>query len=128
MLLGYRFGGGLAGALGAFAVATAFGLAACWPMAFIGVVARSPEMVNTGGFLLILPLTFASSTFAPPDKMPGWLQAFVKVNPITKVVDATRGLMNGEPFADPLLWTVIWMVGLTLVFAPLTIVRYKRRL
>jgi oleandomycin transport system permease protein len=127
VLLGYRFHGGVGGALGAFAVVTAFGIAVCWPMAFIGVTAKSPETVNTGGFLLILPLTFASSTFVPAASMPGWLQGFVKVNPITHVVDATRGLMNGQPYADALVWTLIWCVGLTLVFGPLTVMQYRRR-
>lgn len=127
MLLGFRFGGGLAGALGAFVLAVAFGLTVCWPMAFIGVKARSPESVNTGGFLLILPLTFASSVYAPVESMPGWLQAFVKLNPITSVVDATRGLMLGGPVATALVHSVVWMVVLTAIFAPLAISGYRRR-
>lgn len=127
MILGFRFQGGLLAALGAIVLATFFGVAVCWPMAFIGVSAKSPESVNTGGFLLILPLTFASSVFAPASSMPGWLQAFVKVNPITAVVDATRALMLGGPVADPLRNAIVWMVVLTAVFMPLTVWRYRRR-
>lgn len=127
MLLGFRFHGGLAGAIAALVLVVAFGVAVCWPMAFIGVIARSPESVNTWGFLLILPLTFASSVFAPPGSMPGWLQAFVRVNPITAIVDATRGLMLGGPVTDALLKTVVWLVAITVVFAPLAIIRYRRR-
>jgi ABC transporter DrrB family efflux protein len=127
MLLGFRFGGGLAGAIGGILLAAAFGVTVCWPMAFIGVSARSPEAVNTGGFLLILPLTFASSVFAQPDTMPGWLQAFVKVNPITAVVDATRGLMLGGPVTEPLVKSIVWLAVITAVFAPLAIARYRRR-
>jgi oleandomycin transport system permease protein len=125
--LGFRFHGGFAGAIGAIALATIFGVAVCWPMAFIGVTARSPEAVNTWGFLIILPLTFASSVFAPPESMPGWLAAFVKVNPITKVVDATRGLMLGGPVARPLWQSLVWIAIITVVFAPLAINRYRRR-
>jgi ABC transporter DrrB family efflux protein len=127
MALGFRFHGGFAGAIGALALATLFGVTVCWPMAFIGVAAKSPEAVNTGGFLVILPLTFASSVFAPASSMPGWLQAFVKVNPITKVVDATRGLMLGGPVARPLWQSLVWMAIITAVFAPLAISRYRRR-
>lgn len=128
VLLGFRFGGSWVAAVAALALVTLFGIVMCWPMAFIGITAKSPESVNTGGFLLILPLTFASSVFAPPESMPGWLQAFVKVNPITKIVDATRGLMLGGPVAEPLWWSIAWLVGITLVFAPLTISRYRRRI
>jgi ABC-2 type transport system permease protein/oleandomycin transport system permease protein len=127
VLLGFRFGGGAAGAIGAFLLVAAFGVTMCWPMAFIGITARTPEAVNTWGFMIILPLTFASSVFAPPETMPGWLEAFVNVNPITAVVDATRGLMLGGPVADPVLRSVIWMVVIQTVFAPLAIGRYRRR-
>ena len=127
LLLGFRFGGGLVGAVGSLLLVTAFGLTMCWVMAFIGVSARTTESVNTWGFLLILPLTFASSAFADPETMPGWLQTFVNVNPVTAVIDATRGLMLGGPVADPLLAAIAWMVGLTAVFSTLAITRYRRR-
>jgi oleandomycin transport system permease protein len=127
VLLGFRFGGGVAGALGALAVVTAFGLTMCWPMAFIGITARSTESVNTWGFMIILPLTFASSAFVRPETMPGWLEAFVKVNPVTSVIDAARGLMLGGPVARPVVQSVIWMAVITAVFAPLAIARYRRR-
>jgi ABC transporter DrrB family efflux protein len=128
MILGFRFGGGLAGAFGAVALVTAFGLVMCWPMAFIGITARSTESVNTWGFMIILPLTFASSAFVPPETMPGWLQAFAEANPVTHVIDATRGLMLGGPVAEPVLDSVLWMIAITAVFAPLAILRYRRRI
>jgi len=128
VLLGFRFHGGVAGALGAGIIAVTFGVTVCWLMAFIGVNARSPEAVNTFGFLLILPLTFASSVFAPAESMPGRLQAFVKVNPLTSVVDATRALMLGGPVTEAAVQSIIWMVVITVVFAPLTVARYRRRL
>jgi ABC transporter DrrB family efflux protein len=127
VLLGFRFGGGIEGAIGAFVLVGAFGLTLCWPMAFIGVSAKTPEAVNTWGFMIILPLTFASSTFADPSTMPGWLEAFVNVNPITDVVDATRGLMLGGPVAEPVIRSAVWMAVITAVFAPLAIARYRRR-
>ena len=127
LLLGFRFHGGAAGAVGGILIAIAFGVTVCWPMALIGISARSPESVNTGGFLLILPLTFASSVFAPPETMPGWLQAFVKLNPVTAVVDSTRGLMLGGPVTEPTLKAIAWMVAITAVCAPLAIRRYRRR-
>jgi ABC transporter DrrB family efflux protein len=128
VLLGFRFGGGVGGALGGLVLVTAFGVTMCWPMAFIGLAAKSPEAVNTWGFMIILPLTFASSAFARPETMPGWLEAFAEVNPITQVIDATRGLMLGGPVADPVLRSVLWMVAIAAVFAPLAISRFRRRI
>ncbi len=127
VLLGFRFGGGAAGAVGAFLLLTAFGVTMCWPMAFIGVTARTTESVNTWGFMIILPLTFASSAFVPVDTMPGWLQPIVEANPITAVIDAARGMMLGGPVADPLVQSVVSMAIITAVFAPLAIGRYRRR-
>ena len=128
VLFVYVFGGGVGGALGGLVLVTAFGVTMCWPMAFIGLAAKSPEAVNTWGFMIILPLTFASSAFARPETMPGWLEAFAEVNPITQVIDATRGLMLGGPVADPVLRSVLWMVAIAAVFAPLAISRFRRRI
>jgi oleandomycin transport system permease protein len=128
IILGFSFGGGAAGALGAFVLILAFGLVMCWPMAFLGITARTAESVNTWAFMIILPLTFASSAYAPVDTMPGWLQAFVKANPVNSVIEAARGLMLGGPVAEPVIESVIWMIVITAVFAPLAIRRYRRRI
>jgi ABC transporter DrrB family efflux protein len=127
VLLGFRFGGGAAGAVGALALVTAFGLAMCWPMAFIGITARSTESVNTWGFMIILPLTFASSAFVPVETMPGWLQPIANANPVTAAIDAARGLMLGGPVARPVIESLIWLAAIVAVFAPLAIARYRRR-
>lgn len=79
----------------------------CWPMAFNGITA-SPESVNTWGFMLILPITFVSSAFVPPETMPAWLDTFAKINPIAAVIDATRGPMLGGPVADPMIRSVLF--------------------
>lgn len=125
--LGFRFHGGPLGAIGALVLVIALGVAMCWLMAFLGVALRSPEAVQAAGFMLILPLTFASSVLVPAASMPGWLQAFVKINPITIFADAMRGLMLGGPVAAPLLQAAAWAVGLSVVFGALTVSRYRRR-
>jgi ABC transporter DrrB family efflux protein len=125
--LGFRFHGGVVGAVGAFGLVLALGVAMCWLMAFLGVSLRSAEAVQTAGFLLILPLTFASSVLVPAASMPGWLQTFVKVNPISIFATAMRGLLLGGPVATPVLQAGAWIVGLCVVFGTLTVSRYRRR-
>jgi len=124
---GFRLHTSAAGAAAAFGLILAWGFALSWLMAFLGVSLRSAETVQTAGFLLVMPLGFASSVFAPVSTMPGWLQAFVKVNPVTVVADAARGLMIGGPVAKPLLGSAVWLTAITVVGWTLTVRRYRAR-
>jgi ABC transporter DrrB family efflux protein len=126
VLLGLRFAAGPVPALGGFLLATAFGVAMAWVAALIGLAARNPETVNSVGFIWLLPLTFASSAFVPVATMPGWLRAFAEVNPITVNVDALRALVLGGPTATPVLQSLAWIGGITLVFWVLAVRRYRR--
>jgi ABC transporter DrrB family efflux protein len=127
VVLGFRFGGGFAGAVGAMVVVLAFGLTMCWPMAFVGITAKSTESVNSLGFMLILPLTFASSAFADPKTMPTALRVFAEWNPVTAVIDTTRGLMLGGPVAHTLFKAIASMIIIVAIFAPLAIGKYRKR-
>jgi oleandomycin transport system permease protein len=126
MLLGFRVTSSPLAALAGFLLIIAFGMALSWVAAFIGLSVRNPETAQSAGFLWMFPLTFASSVFAPPQTMPGWLQLFVRVNPITVAADALRGLLLGGPVLAPVLKTLAWIVVLTVIFAPLAIRQYRR--
>ncbi len=78
-------------------------------------------------FLIVLPLSFGSNVFVSTSTLPGWLQAFVKVNPISHLVATVRGLMLGGPVRNDLAWTALWMVILLVVFVPLALRAYRRR-
>jgi oleandomycin transport system permease protein len=99
----------------------------CWVSVFIGMLVREPGAVQGFGFLLMFPLTFGSTTFVKAATLPGWLQAWVHVNPVTHLVDATRGLMLGGPVAWPVVQTLLWALGITLVFMPLAVRAYRRK-
>jgi ABC transporter DrrB family efflux protein len=125
-LVGFRFHAGIGPALGAVALALAFGLAFSWISAFIGLSVRDVESAQAAGFVWVFPLVFASSAFVPVASMPGWLQAFAKANPITNTVDALRVLCLGGPTARPVLQALAWIAGILLVFVPLAVNRYRR--
>jgi oleandomycin transport system permease protein len=78
-------------------------------------------------FLLVFPLSFGSNVFVPVSTLPGWLQAFVHVNPITPLVGTIRGLLVGGPVAHDLMLTLAWMAALLVVFVPLALRAYARR-
>jgi oleandomycin transport system permease protein len=126
-LMGFRATQGALGVGAALLLAMGFALCFGWISVFVGMKARTSGAVQGIMFLLVLPLSFGSNTFVPASTMPGWLQDFVQVNPISQLVDTVRGLMIGGPVAGHLAWTLAWMAGLLVVFAPLAVRAYRRR-
>jgi oleandomycin transport system permease protein len=127
MVLGFRTGTGPLEMLAACALAIAFALCLCWASVFVGMIARTPGAVQGILVLALFPLTFGTSTFVPVDTMPGWLQTFTDVNPITHLVGAERALLLGSPMGSHLVWTFAWMAGLLAVFVPLALRAYRNR-
>jgi oleandomycin transport system permease protein len=125
--VGFRIGTNPVSALAGCLLAIAFALCMSWVAVFLGTWLRESGAVQGIGFLVMFPLTFGSNVFVQTDTLPGFLQAFVKVNPVKYLVDTMRGLMLGGPVQKPLLITLAWMVGLIAVFAPLAIRAYRRR-
>ncbi|MFE3170894.1 ABC transporter permease [Amycolatopsis sp. NPDC059090] len=126
-VLGYRFENGLLGTLAACAVVLVFSFGLCWIPALVGLLVKNPQTVQGLGFVVMFPLTFISNVFVKTSTMPEWMQAWVRISPVTQVVNATRGLMNGGPVAGPILYSAAWGIGILLVFAPLTVRAYLRR-
>lgn len=127
-LLGFRVETSLLGLLAMVVLLLTFALAFSWISVLIGVVARDPEHVQLFGFTALFPVTFVSNVFVPVDTMPGWLQVVVNANPTSILADAARGLLIGGPVAVPIFWSLVWAVGITAVFAPLSLWALKRKL
>lgn len=126
-ILGFRLGNGIPGLLGAFAVLLIMALAVSWISVLVGVLVAEPEKVQIFGFTVFFPLTFTSNAFVQTESMPGWLQAWVKINPVTILADAARGLLVSGPVARPVITSLIWAVVITAVFAPLAVRALRRR-
>jgi ABC-2 type transport system permease protein/oleandomycin transport system permease protein len=124
-LIGFRFHAGVVAFLGAIGIALLVGLAFSWIFALLGLFVRDAESAGTGGILAVIPLIFTSSTFVPVTTMPGWLQAFAKINPITVVVDAMRALCLGGPTAERVWQALFWIAGLLVVTVPVAVIRYR---
>ncbi len=118
--LGFRPDAGVVGAVAALGLVVLFAFGLSWVFTTLGLVLRSPSAVMNAGFMGIFPLTFLSNVFVDPTTLPGPLEAFVKVNPISILVDASRGLMGGNVQAGDIITVLAVAVGLTAVFAPLT--------
>jgi oleandomycin transport system permease protein len=127
MLLGYRITASPVSAAAGCLLLLAFALAMCWLSALIGLMVKSPQGVQWFGSLLYFPLTFGSNVLVQTRTMPGWLQAFVKVNPMTYLTEAERALLNGGPATTPVTKSLLWAVALVAIFAPLAVATYRRK-
>ena len=125
-LAGFRFSTSVGEVLLGLFLVLFLGYAFSWVFAFLGLTASSPEAANAYGFTILFPVTFVSSAFVPVESMPSWLQPFAENNPFTKMVNAARALFVGTPAGNDVWIAFAWGVGITVVFAVLSIWRYSR--
>lgn len=123
--LGFRPDGGPVGVVAAIALLLVFSFSLSWVWTAIGLKMQTPENVMQVSMTVLFPLTFASNVFVDPSTMPGWVQAFVDVNPITHLTTAARGLMHGSVDAGEIGIVLVWSAALVAVFAPLTMRLYR---
>jgi len=126
-LLGFRIQTSPLAALAACALAVAFSFGLSWAFVLVGVLIRETVIVQSVAFPGIFPLAFGTSMVAPTQTLPGWLRAWVNVNPVTHAMQASRGLLLGGPVADPAIRTLLWSAAFLAVFAPLAVGAYRRR-
>jgi ABC transporter DrrB family efflux protein len=131
--VGFRLGGTTLEGLAAFGLTILYGFAFVWLFITMGLVAGSPQAAQGLSFL-VFPLSFVSSAYVPVSTMPGWMQGFANNQPMTPMVNTVR-LLTGGPQAQELLghsvsyylWpSLLWSLGLVLVFAPLAVWKLKR--
>ena len=138
LIIGWRIRSGLADAVVGYALLIGFALAMIWVGVLIGSFVATPEAVQGIGFAVIFPITFIASTFVPTESMPGVLRTIAEWNPVTTLSNAVRIQFGnptaapapGDPWsiAHPLAYSVIWMVVIVAVCAPLAMRAYRRSL
>jgi ABC-2 type transport system permease protein len=123
--MGFRPDGGVAGVLASLGLILVFCSATSWMWTTLGLLARTPAAVMNLGVVGLFPLTLASNVFVDPTTTPGWLQAFIRANPMTHLVSAVRSLMLGTPDGGEIAWALVATIALIAVFAPLTMRLYR---
>ena len=136
LAVGWRIRSSLVEALGGFVLLLAFAYAFSWVMAYVGLLAPSPEVVNNASFIVIFPLTFIAGTFVPVATLPGPLRTFAEWNPVSSVAEGARQLFgNVIPTAEPpqswalqhpVVYTLIWALAILVIFVPLANYQYRR--
>ncbi|MFI1464636.1 ABC transporter permease [Nocardia carnea] len=125
LLIGYR--PHAAGVAVAVVLVIACSFATSWIWAFFGVIANKASAVQGYSMLVMFPLTFASPAFVPEETMPGWLQVFIDINPVSHLVWACRDLMNTGHIGVHVIWSLVGAAVIIAIFAPLTVRSYMRR-
>ena len=126
LILGFRPDNGVPGVIASVGLVVLFSFGLSWVFTTLGLVMRSPNATMNAGFMSIFPITFLSNVYVEPDTLPSGLEAFVNANPISHLVSACRGLMDGSVEAENLIVTLGTTVLLTAVFLPLTTYLYRR--
>ena len=127
LVIGFRSSASVTDWLAIAGIIALFTLAFSWLAAIMGVLAKSVEGVQWLSFVLVFPLTFASSAFVPTEGMNSVLKAFAVNQPITQVIEAVRALILGTPMGNHGWMAVIWCVGILVVMMPLAAWLFKRR-
>jgi daunorubicin/doxorubicin transport system permease protein len=126
LILGFRPDNGVPGVLASVGLVVLFSFGLSWVFTSLGLVMRSPNATMNAGFMAIFPLTFLSNVYVEPDTLPSGLEAFVNANPISHLVSACRGLMDGSVEGENLIVVLGTTVLLTAIFLPLTTYLYRR--
>jgi len=136
LAIGWRIRAGVPDAVGGFLLLIGFAFAMIWVGVLLGSLVATPEGVTGIACVALFPITFVASTFVPTETMPGVLRTIAEWNPVTTLADAVRvqfGNPNtptapGDPWsiAHPMAYTIIWIVGVVVVCAPLAVRAYQR--
>ncbi len=125
-VMGFRLEGGVGALLAALVLLNVFALGVSWVFTAVALTVRTPGTVMTLSWLVLMPVTFGSNIYVAPETMPGWLQAFVAVNPVSHVTTALRGLLGGEASLPAVALALVTPFAVTAVFAPVSMWLYGR--
>jgi ABC-2 type transport system permease protein len=136
LLVGWRINTSIGEALGGFLILLVFAYAISWLMAMVGLLVRTPEVVNNASFVVIFPITFVANTFVPLESFPAALRGFAEWNPVSTVTQAARELFGNIPagapepeawsLQHPVVYTLLWAAAILAVFIPLSVRAYLR--
>jgi ABC-2 type transport system permease protein len=136
LIIGWRIRDGILDAVGGYLLLVGFAFAMIWVGVLMGSLVKTPEGVTGVAFTVLFPVTFIASTFVPTETMPGFLRTIAEWNPVTALADAVRVLFGNPntppaagdpwPIVHPVAYSVIWIIGIVVVCAPLAVRVYDR--
>lgn len=111
----------------AIGLSTVFGASLMWIFILLGLTMKTAQAVQGVAMIVLMPLQFGSSIFTPTSTMPGWLETFTDINPLSNLADAARNLINGGPVAESVWMTLGWAALITLITMPLAVAKFRKK-
>ena len=136
LVVGWRPEGSVAATVGGFAVFLFFSYSLSWGCACLGIMSKGPESAQGVGLVVLFPLAIVSNALVPTAHMPAVLRVIADWNPVSAVTAASRHLfanpnpsstIHAWPMQHPVVTSLLWSIGLLVVFAPLATALYRRR-
>ena len=134
VVVGWRVGTSIPEFLLGVVLLVMFGFAMSWIGIWLGLSVPTVEVAQQVIFIVIFPLTFVSNVFVPIGTLPDWLQPLAEWNPISVLTAALRELWGSAipgiprdtiPAQYPVALTIIWVIVLVAIFAPLGVRKYR---
>ena len=134
LAVGWSVHTGLPELLAGVALLLLFAFAMSWIGVWLGLSVPTVEVAQQVSFIVLFPITFVSNVFVPTQTLPDFLQPIAEWNPTSTLTAALRQLWgNPNPFvgrpasrpSNPVLLTLIWVVVILAIFAPLGVRRYR---
>ncbi|MFD7553322.1 ABC transporter permease [Streptomyces sp. NPDC059533] len=126
-ILGLSIKGSVLDLFYSIGLSAVFGASLMWIFILLGLTMKTAQAVQGMAMLVLMPLQFGSSIFAPPTTMPGWLQSFTDYNPLSNLADAARALINGTPVGDSVWMTLGWSLAITAITMPLAVRKFRQK-
>ncbi len=125
-VMGFHVETGPAGMLLAILLLNLFAFGLGWIFVIMALLLRTPSTLMNLSWLVVMPLTFASNIYVETRTMPDWLVAVVEVNPVTLLVTALRGILDGSAGPGDIALALLAPLLATVCLAPLAIRLYRR--
>ncbi|QAA21879.1 ABC transporter permease [Sporolactobacillus terrae] len=127
LILGFRPAGSVLGVVAGIMLVLIFSFSLSWVFTMLGLILQTTKAVMGISMTLLFPVTFASNIFVDPATMPGWLRAFVNINPVSILTTSLRQLMGGQVNGMQIIWVLVVSAVLILIFAPVTMYLYRNK-
>jgi ABC transporter DrrB family efflux protein len=136
LAVGWRPEGSAWSTVGALAIFLLFSYALSWGCACLGILSKGPESAQGVGLVVLFPLAVVSNALVPTARMPAALRFVADWNPVSAVTAACRqlfanpnpsALMNSWPMQHPIVTSLMWSIGMLVIFAPLAAHLFARR-
>lgn len=126
LAIGFRPGGDVLGWLGAVGLLALFATGVFWLATLLGSIAKTVEGAGGLGMILVF-IPYASSALVPTASMPSAMRVVVDNQPVTVLIDAVRGLMNGTALGSTGWLALAWWVVITALAAYFAVRKFHRR-